>query len=154
MKRHNNFEQEIMSVLLETGQVELVHQFQSVRAIEVLKQAATKVTLFTDASSPYCTAFGNQKRSEFVYYAPNKADWRIECKSRQTVGLIGEIERELNYVADIPEKQFCLVLTDNLLTPYILNELQTIVREKDLIDKVWIGSKKQFKKLLKKYLQT
>jgi hypothetical protein len=139
-----------MSVLLKTGQVELVHQSQSVRATEVLKQATNRTTLFTDAGSPYCTELGNQKRTEFVYFAPNKADWRIECKSRQTIGLLGEISHELNYVAEIPEELYCLVLTENLLTPYFLKELTQIITEKNLEEKVWIGSKKQFKKMLEK----
>lgn len=150
MERHNEFEEQIRLLIKKHGNVHLEHPRQSVRATEVLKDSNNKNKLFTDASSPYRTEFGNQKRTEFVYHSPdNNIDWRIECKSRKTINLIGEITHELNFVADIPENVYCLVLSDILIRPYILNQLIQIVVEKGLELKVWIGSKKDFKKLLK-----
>lgn len=150
MARHNEFEDVIEQVIRKHGNVQLIFPKESVRSMKVLKDDTNINLLFTDARSPHLTPTGRQKSTEFVYFAPNKADWRIECKSRKTYGLLGEITRELNFVADIPEKLYCLVLTDNLLTTDFLNELNQIVREKGLEDKVWIGGKKKFKKMLKR----
>ena len=127
----------------------------SVKADKAIKLYDKGNKLFIQSRSPYQTPTGLQKRSDLSLYCPMYGiDWRIECKSRENAyDLLGEITRELNFVADIPEKLYCLVMTDNLLTTYFLNELNQIVREKGLEDKVWIGNKKKFKKLIKKYVK-
>ena len=141
-------------MLMKIGQIELVHRNQSVRATEVLKQANNRNKLFTDAGSPYPTKLGRQKRTEFVIQCPSSGiDWRIECKSRQTLSLIGEVLIELNNVTDIPESKYCLVFNETLNDPYILNQIQTTVDEKNLNDSVWFGTKAEFKKLLKQAMK-
>lgn len=154
MELQNKFEEEIRQVIVKHGNVHLTYKHESVRTMEVLKDDTDTNLLFIESGSPYLTPTGRQKRTELIYFAPNKADWRIECKSRENpYGLLGEIQRELNFVADIPESRYCLVLTNNLLTPHFLPELTQNVREKGLQDKVWIGSKKQFKKMLKQAMK-
>jgi len=147
----NLFEEKIKQLTHNHGNVQYVLHRESVRSAEVLKNNTDANIMFTEAGSPYLTPTGKQKRTEIVFFAPDKADWRIECKSRENdYDLIGEIETELNYVQDIPEELYCLVLSDNLLNEYVLNVLHEKIREKGLNGKVWIGNKKQFKKKLKK----
>lgn len=151
MTRKNEFEESVNQAIRKVINVQLTFDSESVRAIEVLKQSSNKNKLFYDACSTYLTPTGRQKQTEFVLHCPIYGiDMRIECKSRQTYGLLGEIKSELDYVNNIPESRYCLVLTENLLTPYFLAELKQNVLEKGLTDKVWIGSKKQLKKMLKK----
>lgn len=147
----NEFETQIEQVLRKHGNFELVFNDESVRSAEILKRSLTENAMFKNLGSPYLTPTGQQKKTEFGFFSPNKADWRIECKSRHNnYGLVGEIERDLNFVADIPEERFCLVLTDNLINPYVMGEIRQIIADKQIGDKVWIGSKKDFKKMLKK----
>jgi hypothetical protein len=147
----NTFENEIELVLRKHGNFKLVFENESVASANVLRRNLTQNAMFKNLGSPYLTPTGLQKKTEFGFYSPDNADWRIECKSRkQSNGLIGEIERDLNYVADIPEKLYCLILTDNLFIPYIINEIKQIISEKQITNKVWLGTKKQFKKKLKK----
>ena len=146
----NKFEDKIENVLAKYGNIQLNFEGESVIAMQVMKQASDKNKLFKRACSPYPSPKARQKQTEFVYQSPvNDIDWRIECKSRQTESLIGEITHELNFVAKIPEKLYCLVLTKNLVTPYILGLINQNIAEKGLESKVWVGTKKQFKNLLK-----
>jgi len=145
----NEYEDYVKSIIKLHGNVQLEHERQSVRSIEVLKQSCDMNKLFTEASSYYCTEIGNQKRTEFVYHSPlNNTDWRIECKSRKKLGLLGEILRELNYVSKIAEKMYCLVLSDVLINQYFLEEIYTTIKEKNISHKVWVGNAEQFKNLL------
>jgi len=146
----NKFEDKIENVLAKYGNIQLNFEGESVIAMQVLKQASDKNKLFKRACSPHLSPTGRQKQTEFVFHSPlNNIDWRIECKSRQTKSLIGEITHELNFVANIPEKLYCLVLSDILITPYILGLINQNIAEKGLEAKVWVGTKKQFKNLLK-----
>lgn len=151
MERKNKFEQQVMSVIKTYGNVQLTYENESVVSTEILKHSNDKNKLFTDVGSPYCTPIGNQKRTEFVYYSPlNNVDLRVECKSRQKSGLLGEILIELNFVSKISEKKYCLVLSDTLINEYFLKQLRTTIKEKNLSQKVWFGNLKQFTNLLKK----
>ena len=145
----NNFEKQIFDIIKKQISV-TPRKSISVIADKIIKKYDNKNKLFIQPCSPYLTPIGNQKRSDLSLYCPVlNIDWRIECKSRQTIGLLGEIKSELDYVANIPEQLYCLVMTDNLLTPHFLNELNQNVIEKGLNNKVWIGTAKQFKKKLK-----
>ncbi|MBN1117784.1 MAG: hypothetical protein JXA77_11300 [Bacteroidales bacterium] len=153
MKRHNDFEQQVMSVIESYGNVQLTYDKESVVSTEILKQSNDKNKLFTDAGSPYYTKIGNQKRTEFVYYSPiNSVDIRVECKSRKKSGLLGEILYELNFVLKIPEKKYCMVFSDTLIDKYFLKQLKITIKEKNLTEKVWFGSLKNFERFLKKNL--
>lgn len=147
----NRFEKQIFELIKKLISV-TPRKSISVKADKAIKEYDNSNKLFIQPYSPYLTPTGLQKRTDLSLYCPMYCiDWRIECKSRKNAyDLLGEIERELNFVADIPEQLYCLVMTGNLLTPYLLNELNQIVSEKGLENKVWIGSKKQFKKILKK----
>jgi len=145
----NKFESEIIELIKRVLPVTSRRSI-SVIADKVIKLYDDSNKLFIQPHSPYPTPFGYQKRNDISLYCPKlNIDWRIECKYRQTNGLLGEISRELNFVADIPEKLYCLVMTDNILTPYFRRELNRNVQEKGLNNKVWIGSKSDFEALLK-----
>jgi hypothetical protein len=121
----------------------------SVKGDEAIKLYDNSNKMFIQPRSPYCSPFGYQKRNDISLYCPKlNIDWRIECKFRETNGLLGEIIRELNFITNIPEKLYCLVMTDNILTPYFRRELNQNVQEKGLGDKVWIGNKCDFEALL------
>lgn len=154
MTRYNSFEQSTMEIVHKHGRIEGVYQgSNSVDAIQVIKNNDTSNKLFIDACSPYLTDYGNQKKTEFVLHLPqNGIDWRIECKSRKTPQLIGEILYDLNFVAELKERMYCLVLTDNLCYPYIATQIANTIKEKGIEDKVWFGTQKQFEKMLKKKL--
>ena len=146
----NEFEDYIETITKAYGNVQQNHEGLSVRAIEVMKQASDKNKLFKNARSPYLTENGRQKITEYVYQSPlNNVNWRIECKSRIKPGLLGEILIELNYVANILENLYCLVLSDSLMNPNFLRLLETNIREKNLSHKVWVGSATQYINLLK-----
>jgi hypothetical protein len=150
MKRANEFEEQTKTVIKEYGNVQLGYENKSVVAMNVLKQASNKNKLFEDARSPYLSPTGRQKKTEFVYHSPlNNIDVRIECKSRKTIGLIGEITDELHFVSKIPEKQYYLVLSDLLLTDYILARINDIIVEKGLQNKVIVGGLECLKTMLK-----
>jgi|JFJP01.1.fsa_nt_gi hypothetical protein len=150
----NIFELQTETVLNNHGNVQLIYIGESVVATKILKESTNKNKLFKNACSPYLTPTGRQKKTEFVYHSPsNNIDIRIECKSRKTLGLIGEITDELNFITNIPEKQYCLVLSEILLSNYILDRINTIVVEKELQDKIWVGSLEQFKSFLKEHIK-
>ena len=127
----------------------------SVVSDENVKRYDNTNKLFIQPHSPYLTPTGRQKRTDLSLYCPEHGiDWRIECKARKAPNnLLGEIERDLNFVAKIPEQLFCLVLSKKIITPYFLNEINQVILEKGLTNKVWVGSNKQFKKLLKKQVK-
>jgi len=151
MTPHNKFEKKINRVIHKVINVQLEYEYETLIATKVLKQASNKNKLFFETGSPYPTITGRQKRTEIVLHCPDSGiDWRIECKSRQSIGLIGQITTELQYVAQIPEKLYCLVFNDVLDNPYILNQIQEQIDLRELNDRVWYGTAKQFKKKLKK----
>lgn len=129
----------------------LIHENKSVVATKVLKESDDQNRLFKNAGSPYPTPTGRQKKTEFVLWSPeHQIDWRIECKSRKTQSLIGEIIIELNYVANISERVYCLVLNETLNEPYTMNLIKKEIRDRGLFERVWLLPYKDFKKLLKK----
>ncbi len=139
------FEQKVLSVIRYRGNVQLEYYKLSLVAAKIIKQSNDKDKIIIEAAPPYCTDLGNPKHTEIVFQSPiNKLDLRIECKYRVKPSLIGEIIKELNYVADIPEKLYCLVLDDNIATKSILKLIETTVKEKNLINKVWFGSLSNF----------
>jgi len=151
--RNNKFENKVEGLIKSFFNITPLPN-ESVRSMEVLKQATDRPILFTDAGSPYPTPTGQQKRTEFVLYCPDYGiDWRIECKSRKTISLIGEITIELNHVADIPEKRYCLVLSKVLDHEYVLNKIQQEIDLRQLNGRVWYGTKKQLKKLIKQQMK-
>ncbi len=122
----------------------------SVKGDEAIKMYDNSNKLFIQPHSPYSSPFGYQKRNDISLYCPKlNIDWRIECKYRQTNGLLGEIIRELNFITNIPEKLYCLVMTNNILTSYFRDELNKNIEEKGLKNKVWFGDENDFEILLK-----
>ena len=151
--RSNDFENYVMSIIKSRDNNCIVHEKLSLVAMQVIKDSNKGSILFTDAGSNYYNITGSQKGTEFVYHYPlNNIDIRIECKSRKTINLLGEIIISLNYVANMSEKLFCLVLSDVLMNDYVLDLIKTTIKEKKLINKVWFGSAGDFDAFLAKNL--
>lgn len=130
------------------------HERLSLLEMQAVKEYDNDNKLFIEAGSPYPTITGQQKRTEIVLQCPDYSiDWRIECKSRQTKSLIGEIIIELSFVAKIPEKLYCLVFNDVLAHPYILNQIQQEIDLRQLNDRVWYGTAQQFETKLKQLMK-
>lgn len=154
--RSNDFEQQTMQLIKSIGNVHIVHENLSRIGIKIIKESNKDNILFTDAGSIYLTDFGNQKRTEFVYHnLLNRLNWRIECKARKhknTVKLISDILYPLNFVKNIDEDLFCLILSDNLDIPYITNQISQAIKEKNIKHKVWYGTLNQFTTMFKQKL--
>lgn len=150
----NKFEAEIIEL------IKMIIPVTSRRSISVvadnaIKQFNNSNKLFLQCCSVYPTITGRQRRNDLSLYCPEyDIDWRIECKSRITPnGLIGEITKELRYVAMIPEKKYCLVYNKVLDVPYVKEQIQEEIDLRQLNDRVWYGTKKQFKKLIKQQMK-
>lgn len=149
----NKFEAEIVELIKKIIPVTSRRSI-SVVADNAIKQFNDSNKLFIQCCSVYPTITGRQRRNDLSLYCPEfDIDWRIECKSRQTPnGLIGEIINEFNYVTEIPEKLYCLVYNKVLDVPYVRERIQNEIDLRGLNNRVWYGTKKEFKKYLLKQL--
>ena len=149
--RYNDFEEKTRKVIVDNVQIH--HSFECDNTLNIVKNRKLSNDmnkLFQDAESPYLTSKGNNKSTEFVLSCPiHNIDWRIECKSQNNeTNMLGIVIDELNFVKWCPENKYCLVLDGVLIKEYSLNRILDTIIEKNLYDKVWVGSLNEFKILL------
>jgi len=154
--RSNTFEEKTRNLLMACILIQLSHESCNTLSVtECRKKESNKSKLFQDVENGYLTPIGNPKKTEFVVHAPiHKINWRIECKSMETLtNIMGTISWELNFIDKINEEKYCIVLSDKLMCPYFINILVKNIKEKKLQNKVWFGNLKQFETLLKQQIK-
>jgi hypothetical protein len=121
---------------------------------QYLKQLSRGTELnkfFKNVPSPYLTPNGNNKRTEMSLQLESGLSMRVECKHQTSYSnLVATATFELNFVEDIPEDMYVLILEGKAFTmPYTLNILSKEILNKNLKKKVWYGTLAQFEELLK-----
>ena len=151
MKRYNIFEQKITNTICKVIKPDLAYTTNnSLELLEIKKHSNNLIKMFFDCGSLYKTEYGYQKKTEIVFYSPlHNLNVRVECKSHQSLGLLGNVIDELNFIKYYLEDEFWLVLEGALLRPSALKRINEAIVERGLVNKVWVGSSKQLKKKLK-----
>ncbi len=116
------------------------------------EEVTNRPIIFQDIESPYPTFKGNPHVTEFGLYAPmHKIDARIECKSMSALSNMAKgVLDELQYVTELPEQLFCLVLGKELLNIMFKKALMERIKKFELQRRVWYGSVTELGQLIDK----
>lgn len=149
----NKFENKVKDGIRNTINIDLSFESNNtLNILEIRKRSSNKNKLFYNAHRPYLTECGNYKYNEFVLHCPKyKINWRLECKSHKTLGMIDNVLYELDMVNGCKEDLFCLILEKALLRNYSIDKIKNKIKEKNLTDKVWYGSYEDFINLIIKH---
>jgi len=151
--RYNKLEQDLFDTIEPIVKPSFIYgdMLMPMQVIRAVERKRNNNLMFTDVPSTYQTPTGRYKRNEGAIYMPkNNIFWRLECKSQiEYSDMVGRVLFELNFVKNINEGKYCLILEGAYLIRYVRDIVLSVIKEKKLERFIWLGDLEQFIMYLK-----
>jgi len=154
IKFSNETERLTKEMLFNILNIEKYYEPQTYRIYLNHLNSANKTTFFKNVPSPYLTEKGNNKRTEMSLFIKDFGSIRIECKHLvKYSNLVSVVEYELNFVDEIPEDYYCLILMGEGFNNRIFQERLEYKIKTQVSKKIICGSISDFEHIIKNIIK-